>query len=357
MIPIYEESADHLQIVKQNSIHIPPHLHQSIEIILVTNGSIVAGTGTDLFEMKPGDLGVIFPNLIHHYQVFSQGTNQHVTLLASPAYFGIYADFLRNYEPENPVIPKEQVPPNVIYALKNLMKINREHLYSSPDFLNPTHGNNNVPELPPQDLSDLAETADTAVPSDASGIVAIQDNESCSVTSAPKHASDRTVPQSTGTKSGKVSRSSLLSEQLNAACINTLNHSFTQIILASSLPLLKLQKRTDLKDHDIVYQTAVYISAHYREDISLTTMSQALGISPFALSRVFSGVFHQNFNHYLNDVRLQHASALLADSDRSVTDIYLDCGFQSQATFNRAFQARYHMAPRDYRRQASLTSQ
>lgn len=357
MIPIYEESADHLQIVKQNSIHIPPHLHQSIEIILVTNGSIVAGTGTDLFEMKPGDLGVIFPNLIHHYQVFSQGTNQHVTLLASPAYFGIYADFLRNYEPENPVIPKEQVPPNVIYALKNLMKINREHLYSSPDFLNSTHGNNNVPELPPQDLSDLTESEDTAVSSDASGIAAVQNQEICSVASAPKHASDRTVPQSTGTKSGKLSRSSPLSEQLNAACINTLNHSFTQIILASSLPLLTLQKRTDLKDHDIVYQTAVYISAHYREDISLTTMSQALGISPFALSRVFSGVFHQNFNHYLNDVRLQHASALLADSDRSVTDIYLDCGFQSQATFNRAFQARYHMAPRDYRKQASLTSQ
>lgn len=378
MIPIYEESADHLQIVKQNSIHIPPHLHQSIEIILVTDGTLVAGTGTDLFEMHPGDLGVIFPNLIHHYQVFVPGTNRHVTLLASPAYFGIYADFFRNYEPKNPVISKEQVPPNVIYALKNLMEINQEHLYSSPDFLNPTHGNKNVPELPPQDLSGLSEAPDMAAfpgvsaapPAAQNGKASSQQRSSrldasndraairsAAVTSGPNHATLTHDSIKGDVKPEKDARSSPLSEQLTAACLNTLNHSFTQIILASCLPLLKLQKRTDLKDHDIVYQTAVYISAHYREDISLTTMSQALGISQFALSRVFSGVFHQNFNHYLNDVRLQHASALLADSDRSVTDIYLDCGFQSQATFNRAFQAKYHMAPRDYRRQASLAAQ
>ena len=133
--------------------------------------------------------------------------------------------------------------------------------------------------------------------------------------------------------------------------VNTLalNHAFTQIILARCLPLLTLRERTDLKDHDIVYQTAVYISAHYKENITLSGMAQALGISQFALSRVFSGVFHQNFNHYLNDVRLEHAAAMLTDSDESVTEIYLDCGFQSQATFNRVFQARYHMTPRQYR--------
>lgn len=298
MIPIYEESADHLQIVEQKSTHIPPHLHQSIEIILVSKGGLVAGTGIDLFDMHKGDLCIIFPNLIHHYQIFSPGENRHITLLASPSYFGSYAELLRTCEPENPVIPAEKIHPNVAYALDNLLEINRGQVYSSPlDKQKKTHRKS-------QHLA-LHTEKDPAMPAAA--------------------------PSQT---------------PLNALA---LNHAFTQIILARCLPLLTLRERTDLKDHDIVYQTAVYISAHYKENITLSGMAQALGISQFALSRVFSGVFHQNFNHYLNDVRLEHAAAMLTDSDESVTEIYLDCGFQSQATFNRVFQARYHMTPRQYR--------
>ena len=299
MIPIYEESADHLQIVEQKSTHIPPHLHQSIEIILVSKGGLVAGTGIDLFDMHTGDLCIIFPNLIHHYQIFSPGENRHITLLASPSYFGSYAELLRTYEPENPVIPAEKLHPNITYALNNLLEINRGQTYSSP-------------------------------------------------LDKHKKAHRKSLLRAQNTKKIPVAPASAVPSQ-NTVNTLALNHAFTQIILARSLPLLSLRERTDLKDHDIVYQTAVYISTHYNENITLPGMAQALGISQFALSRVFSGVFHQNFNHYLNDVRLEHAAAMLTDSEKPVTEIYLDCGFQSQATFNRVFQARYHMTPRQYR--------
>ncbi len=41
--------------------------------------------------------------------------------------------------------------------------------------------------------------------------------------------------------------------------------------------------------------------------------------------------------------------SLLENSGKTITDIWLDCGFESQRTFNRVFKERYKMTPREYR--------
>lgn len=308
MIPIYEETSDHIQIIEQPSTHIPPHLHKSIEMIYVTAGSFIVGTGIDLFEMKKGDLAIIFPNLIHHYQVFQDGDNRHIALLASPSYFGTYEEILQTYRPQAPVIPGTKLHPDVTYALQRLMELDspKRHMHVQlPDFSN---------------RQNAEETF---------AVYARETKRSSS------HKSSK------GTSSGV--------NRLDATSLSALNHAYVQIIFARTIPLLALNPRKDLKDQDIVYQVVAYVSAHYHENISLTKMAADLGISPFALSRVFSSVFHQNFNHYVNDVRLEHVAVLLTESTDPITDICLDCGFQSQATFNRVFQAKYHMTPRQYR--------
>lgn len=276
------------------SAHFPPHLHKSIEMIYVTSGELTVGTGVDLFEMHEGDFAIIFPNLIHHYQVFRKGDNRHEVLLASPTYFGVYEDILQSSRPKNPVIPGKNLHPDILYALDGLAKMNmRRHksLQKSqdPDFFKRQHF--------------LKKT---------------------------EHS---------------VNKKDEMEEKKTYA----LNHAYVQIILARALSVLALSPRADLKDQDIVYQVVAYVASHYQENISLTQMGADLGISPFALSRVFSGVFHQNFNRYVNEVRLEHVCVLLAESAKSITEISFDCGFQSQATFNRVFQTKYHMTPREYR--------
>ena len=67
------------------------------------------------------------------------------------------------------------------------------------------------------------------------------------------------------------------------------------------------------------------------------------------LSRVFSGTFHRNFNQYLNETRLNYAGAMLEYTSRTVTDICMESGFESQRTFNRVFMQSYRMTPREYR--------
>ncbi|MFR8170396.1 MAG: helix-turn-helix transcriptional regulator [Marvinbryantia sp.] len=73
-------------------------------------------------------------------------------------------------------------------------------------------------------------------------------------------------------------------------------------------------------------------------------------MQPCALSGVFSKTFHTNFNGYLNDVRLDYVCHLLRHTDQSITEAYENAGFSSQRTFNRVFQERFRMTPREYRR-------
>jgi len=133
----------------------------------------------------------------------------------------------------------------------------------------------------------------------------------------------------------------------------TVHLAFVQLILARSMPYFHLVQKNTVGSNDIIYQTVAYIAKHFTENISLTSMSHDLGFSPYALSRVFSGTFHTNFNTYVNNMRLDYACSILQNTDQSITEAFGNAGFESQRTFNRVFLERYRMSPREYRNQVN----
>jgi transcriptional regulator GlxA family with amidase domain len=54
---------------------------------------------------------------------------------------------------------------------------------------------------------------------------------------------------------------------------------------------------------------------------------------------------------YLNRLRLQRAQSLLRASSASISSIAADCGFQSQAYFNRVFKQAFAHSPGAFRQQ------
>ena len=261
----YELKEDRMEIYEKASVHYPPHIHKSIECIYVTDGTLELRIGETLYHMETGDFGIVFPNVIHHYQVFGSPDSRAFYFLAPPALTGVYSDRLQSFQPENPVIPSCEVHPDIPYALNRL--------YESAD-----------------SMRDSQQTA-------------------------------------------------------------ALQQAFTLIILARSFLLLALCQRKEQPGHNIIYDTVSYMAAHFTEDISLTKMAQDLGYSPFALSRVFSQTFHTNFNRYLNELRLNTALNLLENPEETITDAALSAGFSSLRTFNRVFGERFHMPPREYRKE------
>ncbi len=85
------------------------------------------------------------------------------------------------------------------------------------------------------------------------------------------------------------------------------------------------------------------------DDLSQSAMAEMVGISKDYFSRIFRGVTGMNYSRWLNMIRLEKATGLLADQDMTLTEIAMYSGFQSISSFNRVFRAEKGMAPGEYR--------
>lgn len=99
-------------------------------------------------------------------------------------------------------------------------------------------------------------------------------------------------------------------------------------------------------------ESARWIEAHVAQDLDLQQMAQRCGLSVFHHLRVFAAVLGVTPHQYLLRCRLRRAAQLLADEDRSVTDIALDVGFADLSNFVRSFRRAAGVSPRAYRQAA-----
>ncbi len=93
-----------------------------------------------------------------------------------------------------------------------------------------------------------------------------------------------------------------------------------------------------------------YIDSHYQEEITLGLLSDICGMYPTYLSVVFKQKFGQTYVKYLNQVRMEHAKALL-QSNPKIKDIYEKVGFTSYRYFCDKFKSYYGYTPGRYRNQ------
>ena len=51
MLLVYENKNTGLSSEWKEPVHVPPHLHEAIEVVYVTDGEVELGVGTELFHM------------------------------------------------------------------------------------------------------------------------------------------------------------------------------------------------------------------------------------------------------------------------------------------------------------------
>ena len=85
------------------------------------------------------------------------------------------------------------------------------------------------------------------------------------------------------------------------------------------------------------------------DDHSQGTMAEMAGISRDYFSRIFKNVTGMNNSKWLNMIRLEKATELLTDEERSLTEVAMLSGFQSIPSFNRVFHEEKGMAPGEFR--------
>jgi AraC-like DNA-binding protein len=100
---------------------------------------------------------------------------------------------------------------------------------------------------------------------------------------------------------------------------------------------------------DLSNRVLTYLSLNFREQISLDQLSEAMGVSRFHLSHLFSNKLGIGFKEYLNNLRVECAKSILRSTDVPVADVYAASGFENQRTFNRVFRDSTGQSPRNYR--------
>jgi len=106
---------------------------------------------------------------------------------------------------------------------------------------------------------------------------------------------------------------------------------------------------------DVIYN---YINEHYREKITLEDIAKQVHMSPKYFCRFFSRVMKKPFFEFLNENRISRSCQLLIETDKSISQICYDSGFESIPFFYRQFKRFKQCQPRQYRlRYLSASSQ
>jgi two-component system response regulator YesN len=92
-----------------------------------------------------------------------------------------------------------------------------------------------------------------------------------------------------------------------------------------------------------------YIERHIAEDVSLTRLGDAFGLSPSYLCRLYKQLTDSTLSGHITAVKLARAQHLLLHSDLKVNEIGKRIGFESPAYFARFFRKYIRKSPQEFR--------
>lgn len=92
-----------------------------------------------------------------------------------------------------------------------------------------------------------------------------------------------------------------------------------------------------------------HINSNLQQSLSLKEAAAMAHMSESHFAAEFRKITQSSFSKYILEKRLQQACALLATTPLAVTEIALQCGFNTISYFNRAFKGRFGLSPGEYR--------
>ncbi|HHW48733.1 MAG TPA: response regulator [Clostridiaceae bacterium] len=114
------------------------------------------------------------------------------------------------------------------------------------------------------------------------------------------------------------------------------------------------ERKSDINanDSDIIAKIKRYVDEHVTEDISLTELSDLVGLNPSYLSRLFKSETGYNLSNYISETKINKARELLKSSEMKVTEISDYLGYSSLSYFSHLFKKATKMTPNEYKQLA-----
>lgn len=93
-----------------------------------------------------------------------------------------------------------------------------------------------------------------------------------------------------------------------------------------------------------------YIDKNFINPISLLDIAAVTHLSPNYIRTKFLNAYGVSPHQYITDMRLSYVKKLLISTDKALSDIAYESGFQSQSHMNYAFKKRFGISPLNYKK-------
>lgn len=91
------------------------------------------------------------------------------------------------------------------------------------------------------------------------------------------------------------------------------------------------------------------IACDYAESLSIEQLAQSCFVGTGHFRRLFHEAFKKSPLDYIHDYRMNMVCSFLSTTERSITEIAMNCGYASLSCFNRQFQKHKGISPREWR--------
>ena len=111
----------------------------------------------------------------------------------------------------------------------------------------------------------------------------------------------------------------------------------------------QISEQHDFQNSDSVKKIYEYIQDNFHRKITLEEISQLVNMSQVSFNRFIKKRTGRTFVHYVNDTRISYACRWLIETEKTISEISYDCGFNNIANFNRLFKKAKNCTPSEFR--------
>ncbi len=101
----------------------------------------------------------------------------------------------------------------------------------------------------------------------------------------------------------------------------------------------------------------VHIQKNLDKEMSLEELAKKAHFSQYHFHRVFRGLVGESLQEHIRRLRLERAASYLKYTEKSVTDIAFDAGYQTHEAFSRAFRQAFNSSPSEFRSNNTFVTQ
>ena len=128
--------------------------------------------------------------------------------------------------------------------------------------------------------------------------------------------------------------------------LNVLSKEQTTLIAPNTFHNV-VSKKSEMR----INKVCLFIQNNFYSKITLKQAADLIYLTESNFCKFFKKATGKTYSDYLNEIRINEACRLLVQSEKSISQISFECGFETLSYFNRVFFSKKRMTPSKYRKE------